>query len=669
MGLAALRRGQHITLDGVQFELTGRLPSGNWQLMEVESGLRDEQSSDALWSAFSEHRLRFVANEDTEQPSVAPRPRPRLSEASSPTPHPAGEADLKDSLQRQRYVQDVERLRGVLPIPEVIHETWKALHWPRTQPSKRTVEYWIAKTRAVSDPVRALTQKNHQKGNHAPRYPVAVVELADEVVRTQYLQRTPRITMAKAAEKLARQVRAENTRRPSSERLPIPGRRFIESRIALIPERERIAARYGRDAAMVALRTSLGGVKTTHALERGEIDHTLLAIVLLDDDFLPWGRASSSICVDAHTRAVTGLCNGAEVPSIVSAARCIKCSVAPKVTLLKQFPDVKGRWDCFGVHETYVLDNGLEEHAAAMRQAASELGGSTVEFCPRKAPWFKPHVERHFRRQDLDLLQTLPGCTGENIAARPAFDPKKDMLLRRCTFDKIYMIWLVDIYSRQPQAALGDISPAEAWKRSITLEDQLVPTRTISLERLFLRKLTDRTLDHEGIQYDSLMYNSADMGALRAQLGAKLKVDIWVSDEDLGYIYVDVPGQDISIRVPSLNAGYASGLTRWQHDKCKAMRRVGQDEGLTLSLDQARDRIGKLIEADFSELHHARRKKRTRFAVGKRAAQPRDVTGTVASSGEGEGPETGNLVSLADRALMRRAGQETPVLPRTIVEP
>jgi putative transposase len=668
MGLAALRRGQRITLDGVHFELVGRLPSGNWQLIEVESGLRDEQSCDALWSAFSERRLRFAAGEDPDQRTVTSRLLARLSEASSQTPHATSNADLKVALQRQRYVQEVDRLRGVLPIREIIRETWKTLQWPRAEPPERTVRYWIAKVRRASDPVRALAQHNHRKGNRAPRYPVEIVELADEVVRTRYLQRTPRLTVAKVTEELARRIRVENTRRPSSEQLPIPGRRLTESRIALIPERERISARYGSDAAMVALRTSLGGVKTTHALERGEIDHTLLAIVLLDDDFMPWGRASSSICVDAHTRAVTGFCNGAEVPSIVSVARCTKRSVTPKVELLKQFPDVKGRWDCFGVHETYVLDNGLEEHATAMRQAASELGGSTIEFCPRKAPWFKPHVERHFRRQDLDLLQTLPGCTGENIAARPLFDPKKDMLLRRSTFDKIYMLWLVDIYMRQPQAALGNLSPTEAWKRSITLEDQLVPTRTISLERLFLRKQTERTLDHEGIQYDSLIYNSPDMGALRAQLGARLKVDIWVSDEDLGYIYMDVPGQDVSIRVPCLDPDYASGLTRWQHDKCKAMRRIGEDAGLRLSLDQARDHIGKLIEADFSEFHHARRKKRTRFVVDKGFTQSSNTAGNAAAADEGRAAATGNLISLADRALMRRAGQTTPVLPQTIIE-
>ncbi|HEU0197675.1 MAG TPA: hypothetical protein VFQ88_10735, partial [Nevskiaceae bacterium] len=226
MGLAALRRGQRITLDGVQFELTGRLPSGNWQLMEIESGLRDEQSSDALWSAFLEHRLRFQPSGAAGTSGPASRLGAHLSEASSPTSHTASDADLKDALHRQKYVQAVDQLRGALPIGMIIHDTWLKLRWPPTEPQMRTVERWCAKARVASDPVAALVQKGHRKGNRTPRYPVEVVELADEVVQTRYLQRTPRITVAKAAEELARQVRAENSRRPSSEQLRIPGRRL-----------------------------------------------------------------------------------------------------------------------------------------------------------------------------------------------------------------------------------------------------------------------------------------------------------------------------------------------------------------------------------------------------------------------------------------------------------
>ncbi|TLY50612.1 MAG: hypothetical protein E6K53_09920 [Gammaproteobacteria bacterium] len=54
-------------------------------------------------------------------------------------------------------------------------------------------------------------------------------------------------------------------------------------------------------------------------------------------------------------------------------------------------------------------------------------------------------------------------------------------------------------------------------------------------------------------------------------------------------------------------------MTRWQHEKCKAMRRVGDDEGRQLSLAQARQEIEDLIVNEMKEFRHAHRKRRARF--------------------------------------------------------
>jgi putative transposase len=650
MGLATFRAGARIKIDGVTFDITGRPAPNRWQLVEVDTGLRDEQSDEALWKAFLTNHLRFVLKEPTVS-AAQQRMLSSLSEAAETTPPSCSEDAAKLALNRWKFTRQFTELKGVLPVAVALEETWSALKWPEMKPGLRTVQYWCTKVHFASDPVAALVDKTTRKGNRSPRYPEAVIDIADRVIQEKYLRRNPRLTTAKASQECAKEVRKENQRRLPSDQLPVPGQRMFKSRVKLIPEREIITRRYGADAALAKFRTSLGGIETTRVLERGEIDHTPLSIVLLDEDFMPWGRASASICVDAHIPVPTGVYFGAECPSIVSVSHCMASSVLPKTELLKRYPDVKGRWDCYGVHETYVIDNGLEEHASALRHATSELGASTVEFGARKAPWFKPHVERQFRTLDLDLLQTLPGCTGENFSVRPAFDPKKDMLLRRSTFEKIFMIWLVDIRLRERQPSLGDISLAEAWKRSITLDEQLVPTRRILLERLFLRRECGRSLDHEGIQYDCIIYNSTDMGALRAELGASLKVDIWVSDEDLGYIYVQVPNKDVSIRVPCLDQRYASGLTRWQHEKCKAMQRVSKDEGLQLTLDEARDRISELIEKDVKEHRHAQRKARSRATE----RPQRDPTSTPHPSATDEPSDpVSKTPSAADEALMRR---------------
>lgn len=178
----------------------------------------------------------------------------------------------------------------------------------------------------------------------------------------------------------------------------------------------------------------------------------------------------------------------------------------------------------------------------------------------------------------------------------------------------MFMKWLVDVFIREPREVLGSKqSLMDAWHREIGLADQMVPTKTVLLERLFLRREENRLLDHAGIEYDCLIYNSPDMGALRSELGCVLTVTIWVSDEDLGYIQVCVPNSGLWIRVPCLDLKYAQGMTRWQHKKCKEMRRELVGEGRDVCLAEAREEIYQDIENETQELRHAFRKRHARM--------------------------------------------------------
>lgn len=494
---------------------------------------------------------------------------------------------------------------------EQLHQKFK---WPDETPHINSILNWRMKAANSSDPIAALVERNDRKGRYGDRYPAEVMDIVREIRDTKFLKKNPRITVGRAVEAVSDRIVLENEQRLESDRLPIPGRRVMNKVIGEISEYDLISARYGSDVAMCKLRNSLGGVEVKLPLQRCQIDHTPLSIILLDEDFIPLGRPNLSVAVDARVPIPTGAYWGAEVPSIVSVARCVRHSVQPKTDFLRQFPNVKGTWDCFGVHQTYVGDNGLEEHAMALRQACSEMGGSVLELCPRKKPWFKPNIERYIRTMDLDLLQTLPGATMENIVTRCNFDPKKDVLLRKSIFDKLLMKWMVDVYIREPRDVLGKRQALiDAWRKEIGLVDQMVPTKTVLLERLFLRRVEDRVLDHAGIEFDCLIYNSSDLGALRSELGTVLVVTIWVSDEDLGYIQVCVPDTDMWIRVPCLELKYAQGMTRWQHKMCKKMRRELVGEGREVSLAAAREEIYREVEMEADELRHAFRKRRARM--------------------------------------------------------
>jgi len=586
----------------------------------------DQKAEQALWAAYELGELVFIRGCREESGDEAPPILHALSEAALLGPARPVQSDGAGQVGvlRLRYVKTLQGKSKPRAI-EAIAAVWGELKWPKMQPGYSTVMKWKKKADGHPDPVRALRDNQDKKGRRGPRYDSDVMGILRDVRDVHYLCMNPRIGVNRAAQIAADRIRIENACRPKSQHLPIPKRKAMAAVIKELDAAEVLAARYGADKAMAMLRVSLGGVKTTRPLERMEIDHTVLSIILCDDDFEPIGRAFFTGAKDAFTRAVVGFYWGAENPSVVSLARCIRHSIQPKVEFLKAYPDVKNDWPCFGAAESWVIDNGLEEHAIGLQQAASEGGVQIVEFCARVSPWQKPNIERFMRSQDQGLIHGLPGTTMENIMKRTDFDPKKDILMRWSSFGRLLVKWIVDVYMQKPQKILKNLSPYKKWNNCKGHFTQFVPDRTTILECLFLRQVDGRSLDHEGIEFDCLVYNSMDMKVIRERFGPRLKVSIRVNDEDLSCIYVQVPSHDIWVKVPCLDDEYTSeGLTRWQHNKCKTMRRACIDEGVELSLAEARQQILDDIQAEKVAVTQGRRKARARMqekSAGKKVSE------------------------------------------------
>jgi hypothetical protein len=82
-----------------------------------------------------------------------------------------------------------------------------------------------------------------------------------------------------------------NELRPACDALPLPMRRLITRMIASIPAFDKHSARYGHDSAVKAFRDVKGQSLVQAPLEQAEIDHTLLDLLVVDDQSgLPLGR-------------------------------------------------------------------------------------------------------------------------------------------------------------------------------------------------------------------------------------------------------------------------------------------------------------------------------------------------------------------------------------------
>jgi len=135
------------------------------------------------------------------------------------------------------------------------------------------------------------------------------------------------------------------------------------------------SSRLGANVARNKHRSVMGGLKVSQVLERVEIDHTPLDLIVIDKTtMLPLGRAWLTLAIDKHSRIVVGFYISFNPPSSYAVLQCLKQMILTKDDLLKRFPDIKNDWPVFGIPDLLALDNGMDLHSDALKKACLELG-------------------------------------------------------------------------------------------------------------------------------------------------------------------------------------------------------------------------------------------------------------------------------------------------------
>lgn len=336
-------------------------------------------------------------------------------------------------------------------------------------------------------------------------------------------------------------------------------------------------------------------------------------VIVVDDvSGLPLGRPWLTLILDEYSRYVLGYYLGFEEPSNVSVARALRNALMPKTEIIGRYPSISNAWDAWGVIHTLVADNGLEFHGDAISGGADTFG-MDIQFCPRRKPWYKGKIERFFGTINSGLLAPIPGKTFSNILEKGDYNPLKHAVIGLETLREVVLTWIVDIYHQKPHRGLGRKTPADVWGEAIERTDRWLPASSTILDSAFSR-MERRLLSHKGIEFDSLFYNSNDMRLLREQYGDTMTVEVRVMDDELGHLFVVSPDGHTVIKVPALDAGYAKGMTRWQHKVCRRyQRRVSDDQAREISLLDAKERIRQLIRDDANRGKRSTRNRQARF--------------------------------------------------------
>lgn len=431
-------------------------------------------------------------------------------------------------------------------------------------PSASSVMAWWRELKNSGMNPTALITKNYRRKRN-PRIPSYVIEIVRKTLRTEYFttKRYP----------LSRSVLLVNRQLSTLSENPIQVSTSTVRRIANEVDKYRQdAARFGASYARNKWRYSLGGPKARRVLERVEVDHTQLDLVVVcDRSGLPMGRPTITIVIDSFSGYVIGFYVSFWGTGLGPTLNALKIAISPKQIYTEGVSGLTHTWMGHGIFELAVVDNGLEFHSPQFKLAALHLN-TDIQYCAVRQPWLKPSVERALGV----ITQSLPA---QGKVHKPANnylppDPRKTAAI---TFSQLchgLLKLFVDVMPFESNSYTL-AQPYQTFKEGFeTLPPPQFCSSTQELE-LISALSKNLTVGNSGIESAYLHYNSTELQQLRRRIGTTFKTTVKYQPEDLSYVYVQEPRSKDWLMVPSCNPEYTQGLSIIQH---RAIRQLKKSE-------------------------------------------------------------------------------------------
>lgn len=302
-------------------------------------------------------------------------------------------------------------------------------------------------------------------------------------------------------------------------------------------------ARQGKAATDRELRSVTGSVNTKRILERVELDHTPLDIVVICElTRMILGRPWLTLAIDRKSRMIMGFYISFHAPSATSVLYCLRMMIMPKEHVSARFPDIRSPWPARGIPESIVVDNGMELHSNAVEAICLEIG-TTLHYCGVAFPEMKGCIERTIGTLNRNLIHTLPGTTFSNVNEKGDYDAESHAAIDLEVLTHLITKWIVDEYHNTPHRGLGGRTPLSVWldeEATCTIE---LPAYPKQLDTLVGSEAT-RTLFHYGLEYKNLRYNSPLLETIHDRWGGSPQLKLRAFEHDVGYIAVFHPGLD-----------------------------------------------------------------------------------------------------------------------------
>ncbi len=434
-------------------------------------------------------------------------------------------------------------------------------------------------------------------------------------------------------------VRDANLARPATDALSLPGQTTIYRRVRAIDATAVLRHRPGR-AAVQADASVRPGPRPVRPLERVELDHTPLDLIVVDEeDRLPIGRPTVTLALDVYSGLPTGLHVGFEPAGYAAAARCLLHAILPKEDARARYGTTH-LWPVYGLPETLVVDHAPHLVGGDLGGACGQLG-IRLDPSPVKRPWFKGAIERQFRTHNTGLVHTLPGTTFSSVLQRGEYDAEGQACIALTRFREILHVYLLDIYAQDWNRGVGGV-PATRWAEAVATGWAPALHHDAAEARILLGRTAVRTIQRAGIDLLCLRYQSQELSDLRHALPRGTPVTVKYDPEDLGMLYVrDARAERRWLPVPAIDQSYAGNLSLWKHRVIQGyVRRAMGREVDVYALADAKARIQGLVEDEFRRTRRGRRRMAGARFLGVGAVPPVSVLTAPSTSALPSRPAT-----------------------------
>lgn len=489
-----------------------------------------------------------------------------------------------EALRRRIYLDGVMEGMEMLPNKELLIEKIKSIAEKLgevTAPSVSTIRRWYS--RFIGKNVVRLVPKHSEKG----RSNVITGELEDllqETIDDLYLQLEGK-NISQVIDEYLQRIDDTNSSRLPSQKLEKPCGMTIRRYIAKLDPYEVDIHRLGKHAAKKKHRVASEVLVVDHILDRWEIDHTLMDVLLVDEETgLVIGRPYITVVLDKFSRMIMGYLIHLAAPNTETVLRVIERAIRPKAKFLERFPNVKNEWRAHGLPARVVPDNAAEFHADDLIQGFDELG-IEIMYPRSRGPELKGSVERFFRTQNTDLLHGLPGTTFSNVQDKGDYKPEKHACITLSQLEASVVKWIVDIYHQRPHRGLSKRTPAQVWASEEANRLIRLPVDPDALECILARRRSVK-VHHYGIEVEGHGYHSTELAELRIRMKPDEKISVRFRDE-LGHVWVHDRFRNVFLLVPIKNKSLR-GLSRelWKAAE-KAVKESGDINPSTEKIQQS----------------------------------------------------------------------------------